>query len=296
MTRAQPEHGYGACRGTHGHCSVSNCLHDAEAGLHWGVLLPHDTATIMGTATEMKQVKSISPDPLVNAVVELRFESALPKPAVYGVLYNALRDEYGEQTTLPIMQLPEELRLKAPNLLSKPWYQLSGNGLMVQIGPDVVAVNCDCSESYMGWSSFWLLIQQILESVKGIDVVKAITRIGIRYISFFEEMNIFDNLKLTIQRNGEPFVSGATTFVTLIEDAGFAQRLALKNDAQLGSQSVSRTGSTVDIDTFRIEKLTSFDGIEEVIQDGHRLEKRLFFSLLRDEFLQTLNPVYEEGD
>jgi len=44
-----------------------------------------------------------------------------------------------------------------------------------------------------------------------------------------------------------------------------------------------------------MEECPSFDGIEKVIQDGHRLEKQLFFSLLRDEFLETLNPIYEEG-
>jgi len=242
----------------------------------------------------MNHVKSISPDPVVSAVVELRFESTLPKPAIYGVLYSALRGDYGQQTSLPIMQLPEEVRLKAPNFRFKPWYHLSGDGLTVQIGPDVLAVNCDCSGSYMGWGNFWPLIQQVLARVKDTDVVTEIARIGIRYISFFEDIDIFDNLKLTIQRDGEPFVSGATTFVTLIEDAGFSQRLALQNDAQLNAPSGAKTGSTVDIDTFSMEQRPSFDGIEEVIEAGHRQEKQLFFSLLRDEFLETLNPVYEE--
>ncbi|MCK5805034.1 MAG: TIGR04255 family protein [Lentisphaeria bacterium] len=244
----------------------------------------------------MKHVKSISPDPVVNAVVELRFDSALPKPAIYGILYSALREDYGKQESMPITQLPEELRLKDPNFRFKPWYQLSGNGLMVQIGPDVIAVNCDCSGGYMGWTSFWELIQKILVCVKDTGVVAKITRVGIRYISFFEGMNIFDNLKLAIQRDGKPFVSHATTFMTLIEDAGFTQRLAVKNDAQLKTASGSKTGSTIDIDTFQMEERATFDGIEEAIQDGHRLEKQLFFSLLRDEFLEKLNPVYEEGN
>lgn len=244
----------------------------------------------------MRHVKSISPDPVVSAVVELRFESALPKPAIYGVLYSALREGYGTQTPLPIVQLPEVVRLNDPNFRHKPWYQLSGNGLLVQIGPDVLAINCDCSENYIGWANFWPLIQDILTRVEKTDVVTQITRVGIRYISFFEGLNVFDKLKLTIEREGKSFVSEATTFVTLVQDASFTMRLAVKNDAQLNSPSASKKGSTVDIDTFKMESYTSFEGIDSLIQDGHRLEKQLFFSLLRNEFLESLNPVYDEGD
>jgi hypothetical protein len=32
--------------------------------------------------------------------------------------------------------------------------------------------------------------------------------------------------------------------------------------------------------------------MEELINEGHEIEKRLFFSLLKKEFLATLNPEY----
>ncbi len=132
-----------------------------------------------------KKIISISPDPVINAVVELRFESVHPKNAVYGLLYNELKSNFKQQSSLPIMQLPEELRLQAPNLKFKPWYQLSGEKILLQVGPDVIAINCDCSSGYIGWSKFYSLIEEINTSVIHSGVVKTITRVGIRFISFF---------------------------------------------------------------------------------------------------------------
>jgi len=245
--------------------------------------------------TQGRQVRSISPDPVVNAVVELRFDCSVPKPAVYGIMYAALKAQYGKPESLPVMQLPEQIRLNDASFRWKPWYRLSGPGVTAQVGPDVLALNCDCDPAYMKWHQFWPLIQNTLAQVRACGVVTAITRIGVRYISFFEGVNIFDRLKLTVTLDGQPLSSGATSFVTVLNDGGLLQRLALNNDVQLHAPAGDRKGSTVDIDTFQALNLDSFDAVETIICQAHRREKERFFALLRDDFLAGLNPEYEDG-
>lgn len=222
----------------------------------------------------------------------------LPKEAIYGVLYNALNDLCPESKALPIMQLPEAVRVNAPELRWKPWYQLSGSRLDVQIGPEVIGVNCDCSTGYMGWEKFSNYVSQILDCMDSTKLVKVISRIGVRYISFFEKVNIFEQLKLTIHREGTPIYGEKTTFTTLIKEEKFTQLLSLNNTVMLTSPNLpqGKRGSTFDIDTFIMTELPSFEGVNQIIKDGHSLEKRLFFSLLKDNFLQSLNPTYEQGE
>lgn len=243
----------------------------------------------------MRQVKSISPDPVKTAVVELRFAGGLPKEAIYGVLYNALRDLCPESKALPIMQLPESVRVKAPELRWKPWYQLSGSGLEVQVGPEVIGMNCDCSNGYKGWNFFSKEILNILVRVEATKLVEAISRIGVRYISFFEKVNIFEKLKLSISLGEKPFCCEKTTFTTLLAEGDFSQLLSLNNDALLTSPNLpyGEKGSTIDIDTFTMKEFSSFEGVNQIIEKGHAFEKKLFFSLLKEDFLNSLNPTYE---
>jgi uncharacterized protein (TIGR04255 family) len=242
----------------------------------------------------MNIIKSISPDPVISAVVELRFESDVPKEAVYGVMYNALNKLCPESTALPIMQFPEAVRAKAPELRWKPWYQLSGNGLDLQIGPEVIGMNCDCSTGYMGWSKFSKHVSHILSCIETTNLVKNITRIGIRYISFFEQVNIFEKLKLTIHREGKFFCDDQTIFTTLLREGQFIQKIQLNNDVELTTPVHHKKGSTFDIDTFQMTKNLSFEKVHQIIEDGHAHEKKLFFSLLTDDFLNSLNPTYEQ--
>ena len=48
----------------------------------------------------------ISPCPIIEAAVELKFSSDLPKGAVFGVLYNSLKDRFGNVEQLPTSMLP----------------------------------------------------------------------------------------------------------------------------------------------------------------------------------------------
>ena len=60
----------------------------------------------------MKIPKKITSCPLVETIVELRFESSLPPDAIFGVIYQKLKSDYPKVDKLPILQIPEEIRFK----------------------------------------------------------------------------------------------------------------------------------------------------------------------------------------
>jgi uncharacterized protein (TIGR04255 family) len=68
----------------------------------------------------MKLPKKISPCPIVEAIIEIRFDASLPGDAIFGIIYNMLKDEYTNLEKLPILELPDAIRTTDPNLMYSP--------------------------------------------------------------------------------------------------------------------------------------------------------------------------------
>jgi uncharacterized protein (TIGR04255 family) len=108
----------------------------------------------------MKIPKRINPCPIIEAIVEIRFESGMPPDAVFGVLYNEFKSAYKKVEKLPILQLPEIVRAKDINLRFQPHYKLIQDDFLLQIGPSVLSI-VNVNE-YVGWNNFSSRIRDIL--------------------------------------------------------------------------------------------------------------------------------------
>ena len=76
---------------------------------------------------------------------------------------------------------------------------------------------------------------------------------------------------------------------TEIEQDSFKSSLQVANNANHNN----KLGSIIDIDTFTELNLKDFFKQKEaLVSDGHTKEKELFYSLIKDDFLNTLNPTY----
>jgi len=64
------------------------------------------------------------------------------------------------------------------------------------------------------------------------------------------------------------------------------------NSAEISLEGEEIKGSLIDIDTSVDVNL--FDSFEKAIESAHFTEKALFYKLLKEDFLSTLNPVCEE--
>jgi uncharacterized protein (TIGR04255 family) len=233
----------------------------------------------------MKIPLKITPCPIVEAIVEIRFQAKVPSEAIFGMVYKSLREEYPKENKLPILQLPEPIRIADPNLRSKPHYQLLNEGFILQIGPEVVSLNT--KKEYVGWNIFSEKIHRAFSEIANLDLIEKVTRFGIRYINFFD-FNIYDKINLAILMNNESIRSKSTYIRTEIQDDKFVNILQITNNAKINIDNKEHKGSVIDIDTVMEEKYNDFfDRMKDFLEEGHRKEKKLFFSLPNEATPQT---------
>ncbi|MCY1721851.1 TIGR04255 family protein [Prolixibacteraceae bacterium Z1-6] len=231
--------------------------------------------------------EKIDPCPIIDAVFEIRFISSIPPSAIFGIIYNSFKDEYKKVENLPISQLPEPVRNSDPSLRFKPLYRILNEDSVIQVGPNVFTVSA--LAPYQGWNFFSSKIYSSISKVIEIGCMDSVTRLGLRYINFFPE-NILNNIDLNISISGEGLNPKNNTLLrTEIGQDPYTSTLQITNQIEHNGKS----GSIIDIDTFTTNNLVEFMGnFKHFIELAHSNEKELFFSLLKDAFLEKFNPKY----
>ncbi|MGI8655746.1 MAG: TIGR04255 family protein [Pyrinomonadaceae bacterium] len=243
----------------------------------------------------MQLPKKITPCPIEQVVVEIRFESVLPPEAIFGVVYNALNSSYPKVEQLPILQIPEFIRTQDPNLIFQPHHRLHRDNYSLQIGPKVLSVVL--GKEYSGWNAYKSEIYMVFSKINTLNFISRISRVGIRYIDFFEG-DIFKNINVQLSMYGENAVTEQTFVRTLLKRDNFDCHLQVGNNMTVeAANAPARVGSIIDIDMSNtaVGGQTSeqfFQEVDALLEQGHHTQKDLFFNLLKPEFLDTLNPVY----
>jgi len=234
-----------------------------------------------------KLPKKITPCHIKDAIIELRFETSMPPDAIFGVIYQEIKDDFPKLENLPITQLPEQMR-KDINLLYKAYYKLTNKNFVFRVGPKMVSVSN--IEEYAGWNNFSKKFYKCYSKIEKLKIIDKIVRLGMRYIDFYE-FDIFDKVNLNINKENQPLQSNDIFIRTLLERGRFKQTLQVSNNAEMQLKLGLKKGSVIDIDTY-IENSNIKNNMKELIEKGHIAQKELFFSLLKPEFLQELNPEY----
>ena len=232
--------------------------------------------------------------PLIDALIEFRFEAAIAKSAVFGVIYNLIRNDYrGNVINLPILQIPEQIREVDPNLKFKPLYRIEGDKFIIQIGYDVLSISSKMP--YVGWPEFSQHSLSLINKIIQEGIIKRVSRLGHRYINFFRG-DITNSLTMSFSMT-EKYVSENLLIRTDVRDGNFMNTLQFANNANYrpNPNTSEIVGSLIDIDTSREYSDNFFiENREQEINMAHECEKKLFFSLLKPTFLETLNPTFEK--
>lgn len=243
----------------------------------------------------MQLPKKITPCPIEEVIVEIRFESSFQAEAIFGVVYGALSNSYPNLESLPILQIPEFIRAQDRNLIFQPHHRLRRDNYSLQIGPKVVSVVL--GKEYSGWDAYKSEIHAVFDKINELNFINKISRVGIRYIDFFEG-DIFKNLNLQLSIYGENAITEQTFVRTLLKRGDFDCLLQVGNNMTIDTTSApTRVGSIIDIDMSNTEVSVQtsnqfFREVYALLEQGHDIQKDLFFNLLKPEFLATLNPVY----
>jgi len=233
---------------------------------------------------------SINPCPIIEAIFEIRFDSSFPGDAIFGIIFNQFKDEFQDVEQLPILQLPAAIRNQDPNLKFSPHYKIKKNNFIIQIGPNVFSLTN--IKEYCGWKVFSEKIFDTYNKVSELGLIKKQFRTALRYINILPGINVFEKSNLSIKLNDKTLGANQINFTAEIPYEHGASNLKLINFAEAIFENQATKGSIVDIDTYVQQE--KFDNFKDAVECAHTAEKKLFFNLLEQEFLNTLNPVYEE--
>lgn len=244
----------------------------------------------LNNCNNMSLPRNIERCPIIDALVEIRFETALNPNAVFGLIYGALMDDYpGKVENLPILQVPEAVRKNDPALKFKPLYKIINKDITLQIGNDVLSISS--SIPYIGWEAFQKHISKIISVIYRQKIINRVTRLGHRYVNFFDS-DILDKVTMSFQMT-EGYLPENVQIITQVQDGDFKSTIQFSNAAIFNDLGIQKEGTIIDIDTFRNYERNEFlENIVSEVNSAHIAEKKLFFSLLKPEFIRDLNPSY----
>lgn len=239
----------------------------------------------------MKLPKRISPCPIIEAVVEIRFSSLLPKEAIYGVFYSRVKPLFQEIKNLPILKIPAQIRENTNDLLYQPYYQFKKQNLLVRLGPRVLAISN--TNEYIGWVDFFEFIKKIEKEASEIGLIDKIERVGVRYINFFEGV-IFDNINIEIKISQNNCSNKILTMRIEDVEENISRVLHISNNAQIKKLNKTFKGTVIDIDCIQtsLTEIITQSNIDEKIDIAHKKEKEYFYEILKKDFVNSLHPEY----
>lgn len=244
----------------------------------------------------MKLPIKISPDHIKQSIVEISYESDIPYEILLGIIFQSLDKSYN-YTSYPLQSnevLKNEIYLNigVQNLFFT-------SKIKFQIYPHSILFNC--VESYIGWDEYKAEIVRALEQISIIKEINKFTRVGIRYISEYPEIEITKCTKFDFTFGIPEIKSDTYSFRSefLWEDINVVlnlQHLVPKRtvaNSQNENVIVVKPISTIDINVISEGlQIDNLDDLLKVIERNHSKEKEVFFNLLNTEYLASLTPVY----
>lgn len=229
----------------------------------------------------------ITPDPIVSAVVEIRFKPGIPQTAVVGSVYSKLANNYPNYKNLPF---PQEFKRMIPNLKYTAEIEIANEDYTLGIGHNVFSQRIN--NKYLGWKDFFAICKQNVETLTTIpNLIEKTERIGLRYINFFpDETDMFNSFRLSIEfAKKDQYDVNHTMYRTSLSTKGINLELRIEDKAKTAQTA---EGLLLDIDANSTNEDDLKGDLLKIIDTLHVEEKILFFNLLTDEFLSKFKPKY----
>ncbi|NLT52259.1 MAG: TIGR04255 family protein [Ignavibacteria bacterium] len=231
----------------------------------------------------------ITPNPLISSVVEVRFLSELKTEDIIKNIFPIIGDIFPNviNTDLP------RIMKNDPKLKYTPDFIFSNNEYSISIGTNIIIF--ENIDTYHLWDKYFVLIKQILEKIEKLHFINKIERIGVRYISLFEpkfKITEIMNLKFLIPSIDYKQTNSFLQTELLKENMKLVLRIAENGNVTKGIKTYR--GLFVDIDASQEYDLPNSlnKNLLNIIDKLHYEEKLLFYFLLTETFLATLNPKY----
>ena len=229
----------------------------------------------------------ISPCPIVESTIGINFEPNIVNDAVFGIIYNVIKDRFQNVEAFPILKIPDEIRKNDLILMNQAHYKVTNENIVILIGPRTLSLSC--TKYYKGWDHFIKEVDDLFNKIGQLGIIKSVNRLGIRYINLFN-FDIFEKINMSIASDNV-FMHFNNKFIKVdILNNEFTSTLQVSNNITI--KNVVK-GALIDIDTFTQKGLDAFfDNYKDLLIKGHNVEKEIFFSLLQKDYLESLEPEY----
>jgi uncharacterized protein (TIGR04255 family) len=243
----------------------------------------------------MKIPTKISPDNLKDTIVQIIFNPACPPELVLGKFENSFIDQFefkGGKPSKREIKIGEGNKINIDEFQGGYFLDKSGN-IKISVGPNNLIFNK--TDIYIGWIKYLNVISDTLFGSFENGIIDEITRIGVRYISQFDNIDIFSNLNMTLNIEIPNKNLDMTQFRSEFNYENSKVILTLLNRFVTKSIETDKNKifSIIDIDVIRLfdSLKSSFEAIS-IIEENHKIQKETFFKLLKSDFLKSLNPIY----
>jgi uncharacterized protein (TIGR04255 family) len=244
----------------------------------------------------------ITPCPIVESVVEITYDrnTAIEPNAVYGKVYDQLKNRYSNSENLPIFQLPEEVRLNDKNLKNRPWHKFSNENYEVLVGGSVLIVIS--KQEYQGWSQYKEEIDIVFKIFQNQNIFSSITRIGLKYVDLFS-CPIINKINISVSSSSLSLSEVFETHVRTVlpKENELTAIVAIMNNVSIEHKNETKNDvSLLDIDVFRLfeqKDSCNYKKAIEILEEAHQYQKELFFKLVSEKFLRENGYTIEiEGN
>lgn len=237
-------------------------------------------------------------DPIVEAVLDIRFTASELQEVVVGRLSDIPQWRSAQKTRLPAADIPEPVRAANPNLLHLPTVEVKGLADIgvVRIGGNVITLHF--MRRYAGWPKVFPTIQGVIESTFQVLPGIAVTRLGLRYVNLFTEARHHVSSVYSLA------VKVAVAERALESDMNLTFQEAVSNDHSCTTRLISRaflmgkipddTSAALDLEVFTPAKYSASmpDVVQKWVDDAHTIEKRSFRRLLPDDLYSKLRGAH----
>lgn len=244
----------------------------------------------------------ISPDAIIEALVEFRFEHGdeLPEAIVGRLLDAPLWTDYA-QVRLATADIPQTIRENDPNFRYMPIIELrkKDTSRIAKVGGHVISYHV--LAPYPGWSVFRKEIETVLNSI--VEKLKSadFSRLGFRYINVLRpdehQVSGLIDTNISISIRSEP-VNGAVNlnYMRVVEPNHTITVKIATPELVMGNLLPGFSLlCDIDVATSGGFDVTGAEATMAWITTAHELEKQEFFKILRDEISKRLT-VADEGE
>jgi len=240
-------------------------------------------------------------EPLVEALWEIRFTSEHPAASelLTGIIFQQMKADFGKSDRLPVANMPREVRERDANLRYAPTVRLTGSRYTVGIGDQ--AIGLSSLRPYTGWKEFRAKIDELLSTIEQSGVIGKCKSFSIKYVDCIGSATnpSLDVLAINVGIADRKFASEPMAIRTEFHEMGYLHILQIGLPAEVSVVATKETlrGVIMEVDTHCTAdaEIDNFHHWISARLDGvHAANKTVFFSILSDDTIKRLEPIYGE--